>query len=79
MRMCVYRTSTLRVQSVRVVSMRYKLFFRWVRNVDEFENDCVEKPRLLRVDHIGPIVRLYDFCYEKYYRAHHEGTKEIRN
>lgn len=59
-------------------TMRYKLFFRWIRNVDEFENDWVEKPRLLRIGHISPIVRLYDFGSEKYYRAHHEGTKEIR-
>ena len=59
-------------------NMNYKLFFKWARNVDEFENDCVDKPRLLRVDHMSPIVRLYDFCSEKYYRAHYEGTKEIR-
>lgn len=59
-------------------NIKYKLFFRWVRNVDEFENDCVEKPRLLRVDHTSPVVRLYDFGKEQYYRAHHEGTKEIR-
>lgn len=59
-------------------TMKYKLFFKWVRNVDEFENDHVKKPRLLRIDHKSPIVRLYDFCSEKYYHAHHEGTKEIR-
>ena len=59
-------------------NMNYKLFFKWARNIDEFENDYVEKPRLLRVDHMSPIVTLYDFCSEKYYRAHYEGTKEIR-
>jgi hypothetical protein len=46
-------------------------------SLDEFENDYVKKPRLLRVDHKSPIVKLYDFCSEKYYRTHHEGTKEI--
>ena len=59
-------------------NMNYKLFFKWARNVDEFENDCVEKPRLLRVDHTSPIVTLYDFYHGKLYQAHYEGLKEIR-
>ena len=28
-------------------NMNYKLFFKWARNVDEFENDCVEADKLL--------------------------------
>ena len=59
-------------------NMKYKMFFKWVKNIDEFENDCVKKPRLLRVDNISPVVTIYDFCQEYFYHAHHEGIKEIR-
>ena len=58
--------------------MEYKLFHCWIRNIDEFDNERIDKPRLLRIDHSSPVVRQYDFCHEKFYYAKYEGCKEIK-
>jgi hypothetical protein len=58
--------------------MEYKLFHCWIRNIDEFDNERIDKPRLLRIDHSSPVVRQYDFYHEEFYYAKYEGCKEIK-
>lgn len=58
--------------------MKYKLFFKWTRNIDEFESDLVNKPRLLRTDHVSPVFRGYDFSTEKYCQMRYEGTQIVK-
>ena len=62
--------------------MNYKFFKRWIRNHDENNNwwsvDCVDKPRILRVDHTSPIEPHWDWLKKEFYPASYEGLAEIR-
>mgnify|MGYP003317859123 CR=1 FL=1 len=62
--------------------MQYKFFKRWIRNHDENHNwwsvDCVDKPRILRVDHTAPIEPHWDWLKKEFYPASYEGLTEIR-
>ena len=40
-----------------------------MNKIDEFYDEVVDKPRLLRIDHLSPVVRQYDFYHRNFYNV----------